>query len=118
MTAVIIAIVAGVIAGAIVAALMWGVVYRKRGEAQLEEARRSSDRIVADANKQAEARLKEADKLGFASAWMPRRSGQARTRAPEGAPAAIREIANLGDLLARFDVTPGRAAAQRRAAPR
>ncbi|HEY2323886.1 MAG TPA: Rnase Y domain-containing protein, partial [Thermoanaerobaculia bacterium] len=61
MTAVIIAIVAGVIAGAIVAALMWGVVYRKRGEAQLEEARRSSDRIVADANKQAEARVKEAD---------------------------------------------------------
>ena len=61
MTAVIIAIVAGVIAGAIAAALMWGVVYRKRGEAQLEEARRSSDRIVADANKQAEARVKEAD---------------------------------------------------------
>jgi len=61
LTAVIIAIVAGVIAGAIAAALMWGVVYRKRGEAQLEEARRSSDRIVADANKQAEARIKEAD---------------------------------------------------------
>jgi ribonuclease Y len=58
---VIVAIVAGVIAGAIAAALMWGVVYRKRGEAQLEEARRNSDRIVADANKQAEARVKEAD---------------------------------------------------------
>jgi DNA repair protein RadA/Sms len=66
---------------------------------------------------QAEARLKEAGKLGFASAWMPRRSGQARTRAPEGAPTSIREIANLGDLLARFDVTPGRAA-PRRTAPR
>ena len=66
---------------------------------------------------QAEARLKEAGKLGFASAWMPRRSGQARSRAPEGAPASIREIAHLGDLLARFDVTPGRAA-PRRAAPR
>ncbi|HLJ19354.1 MAG TPA: DNA repair protein RadA [Stellaceae bacterium] len=66
---------------------------------------------------QAEARLKEAGKLGFASAWMPRRSGQARSRAPEGAPASIREIAHLGDLLARFDVTPARAQ-PRRAAPR
>lgn len=61
MTAVIIGIVAGVVAGVIAAALMWGVVYRKRGEAALEEARRSSERIVADANKQAEARGKEAD---------------------------------------------------------
>jgi ribonuclease Y len=61
LTAVIIAIVAGVIAGAIAAALMWGVVYRKRGETQLEEARRNGERIVADANKQAEARVKEAD---------------------------------------------------------
>ena len=61
MTAVIIGIVAGVVAGVIAAALMWGVVYRKRGEAQLEEARRNSERIVADANKQAEARVKEAD---------------------------------------------------------
>jgi ribonuclease Y len=58
---VIIGIVAGVVAGVIAAALMWGVVYRKRGEAALEEARRSSERIVADANKQAEARVKEAD---------------------------------------------------------
>jgi DNA repair protein RadA/Sms len=66
---------------------------------------------------QAEARLKEAGKLGFTAAWMPRRSSQARTRAPEGAPASIREIAHLGDLLARFDVTPGRAA-PRRTAPR
>ncbi|HEV8434613.1 MAG TPA: ribonuclease Y [Thermoanaerobaculia bacterium] len=57
----IIGIVAGVVAGVIAAALMWGVVYRKRGEAQLEEARRNSERIVADANKQAEARVKEAD---------------------------------------------------------
>jgi len=61
LTAVIIGIVAGVVAGVIAAALMWGVVYRKRGEAQLEEARRNSERIVADANKQAEARVKEAD---------------------------------------------------------
>jgi ribonucrease Y len=61
LTSVIIAIVAGVLAGAIAAALMWGVVYRKRGEAQLEEARRNADRIVADANKSAESRVKEAD---------------------------------------------------------
>jgi len=66
---------------------------------------------------QAEARLKEAGKLGFASAWMPRRAGQARGRALEGAPAAIREIAHLGDLLARFDVAPGRLP-NRRATPR
>jgi DNA repair protein RadA/Sms len=66
---------------------------------------------------QAEARLKEAGKLGFGAAWMPRRSSQARTRAPEGAPASIREIAHLGDLLGRFDVVPGRTA-PRRAAPR
>ena len=61
MTVVIIAIVAGLIAGAVAAALMWGVVYRKRGETQLEEARRNAGRIVADANKQAESRVKEAD---------------------------------------------------------
>jgi DNA repair protein RadA/Sms len=66
---------------------------------------------------QAEARLKEAGKLGFTSAWMPRRSSQARGRGPEGAPAQIREIAQLGDLLARFDVAPGRIG-PRRASPR
>ena len=66
---------------------------------------------------QPEARLKEAGKLGFAAAWMPRRSSQARTRTLEGAPASIREIAHLGDLLARFDVAPGRLPS-RRAAPR
>ena len=61
MTEIIIAIVAGVLAGAIAAALMWGVVYRKRGEAQLEEARRNADRVVADASKTAEGRVREAD---------------------------------------------------------
>jgi len=66
---------------------------------------------------QPEARLKEAGKLGFAAAWMPRRSSQARGRALDGAPASIREIAHLGDLLARFDVAPGRLPS-RRAAPR
>jgi len=66
---------------------------------------------------QAEARLKEAGKLGFAAAWMPRRPAAARGRSFEGGPASIREIANLGDLLARFDLAPGRAS-QRRALPR
>jgi DNA repair protein RadA/Sms len=66
---------------------------------------------------QAEARLKEAGKLGFTGAWMPRRSSQARTRAPEGAPPSIQEIAHLGDLLARFEATPGRVP-PRRTVPR
>jgi len=61
LTEIIIAIVAGILAGAIAAALMWGVVYRKRGEAQLEEARRNADRVLADATKTAEGRVKEAD---------------------------------------------------------
>ncbi len=65
---------------------------------------------------QADARLKEAGKLGFAAAWMPRRSGQIASRAPEGPP-AIREIVHLGDLLARFDAVPGRIEA-RKTAPR
>ena len=61
ITTILIGVVAGVIAGAITAALAWAAVYRKRGEAQVEEARRSADRIVEDARKQAEARVKEAD---------------------------------------------------------
>jgi DNA repair protein RadA/Sms len=65
---------------------------------------------------QAEARLKEASKLGFATVWMPRRGTRAASRSFEGGP-AIREIAHLGDLLARFDLVPGRAP-QRRALPR
>jgi len=65
---------------------------------------------------QAEARLKEAGKLGFAGAWMPRR-GAKSGRAGDGGLTAIREIAHLGDLLARFDLAPGRAA-PRRALPR
>ena len=60
-TPILIGIVAGVIAGAVVAALLWAAVYRKRGEAQVQEARRNADRIVEDARKQSEARVKEAD---------------------------------------------------------
>jgi ribonuclease Y len=57
----ILAILAGIIAGAAAAALTWGVVYRKRGEAQLEEARRHAARVVEDARKSAESKVKEAD---------------------------------------------------------
>jgi ribonuclease Y len=61
LNVIIIAIVAGLIAGAVAAALMWGAVYRKRGETQLEEARRNAASIAEDARKAAESRLKEAD---------------------------------------------------------
>jgi len=57
----IIAIIAGLVAGVIAAALSWSAVYRKRGEAQLEEARRTGERIVEDAKKSAETRVKEAN---------------------------------------------------------
>ena len=56
-----IAILIGVIAGVVAAALSWSGVYRKRGEAQVDEARRSAERIVEDARKSAESRVKEAD---------------------------------------------------------
>src|SRR5438270_164801 len=56
-----IAILAGIGAGAAAASMTWGVVYRKRGEAQLEEARRHAARVVEDARKSAESRVKEAD---------------------------------------------------------
>ncbi|MHB0971731.1 MAG: ribonuclease Y [Thermoanaerobaculia bacterium] len=41
-------------------ALLWAAIYRKRAAVQIEEARRTAERIVEDANKAAEARLKEA----------------------------------------------------------
>ena len=49
------------LAGAVVLALAWSAVYRKRAAAQMEEARRSAERIVEDARKSAETRLKEAN---------------------------------------------------------
>ncbi len=50
----------------------------------------------------AEARLKEAQKLGFASACLPRRvaRGNRQPAAPEGL--ALAEIGHIGDLVARF----------------
>jgi ribonuclease Y len=49
------------IAGALVLAWLWRVVYFKRAQAMLDEARRNGDRLMEDARKQAEARVKEAD---------------------------------------------------------
>jgi DNA repair protein RadA/Sms len=58
---------------------------------------------------QAEARLKEAQKLGFAKAALPRRvaGGNRKLAAPEGL--ALDEIGHLGDLVAWFT---GKAAAK------
>ncbi|WP_207478467.1 DNA repair protein RadA [Arenibaculum pallidiluteum] len=50
---------------------------------------------------QAEARLKEAGKLGFARALMPTRRGRAGTRGADHGLRAV-EIAHLGDLLPLF----------------
>jgi ribonuclease Y len=49
------------LAGAVVLALMWSAVYRKRAGAQIDEARRSAERIVEDARKSAESKVKEAN---------------------------------------------------------
>jgi DNA repair protein RadA/Sms len=55
---------------------------------------------------QAEARLKEAQKLGFSRAALPRRvaGGNRKLSAPEGI--ALDEIGHLGDLVARFTQKP------------
>ena len=57
----IVIIVTSALIGAVVLAALWRVVYRKRGEAQLEEARKNAERVIEDARKAAEAKLKEAD---------------------------------------------------------
>jgi ribonuclease Y len=57
----IIIIITGALIGAVVLAALWRVVYRKRAETQLEEARKAAERIVDDARKAAEAKVKEAD---------------------------------------------------------
>ena len=51
---------------------------------------------------QAESRLKEAEKLGFDAACLPRRvaSGNRKLAAPPGL--TLREIGHLSDLVARF----------------
>ena len=57
---------------------------------------------------QAEARLKEAQKLGFSRAALPRRvaGGNRKLSAPEGI--ALDEIGHLGDLVARFTQKPAK----------
>jgi len=57
----IVVVVAGALIGAVILAALWRIVYRKRGEAQLAEARKNADRIIEDARKAAEAKVKEAD---------------------------------------------------------
>ena len=68
MNAVAIAILAVAIV-AVVAAVLWGTVVRKRVAVQIDEARRNAERIVEDAKKSAESKLKEAEdqleKLNF-----------------------------------------------------
>ncbi|HYM60536.1 MAG TPA: ribonuclease Y [Thermoanaerobaculia bacterium] len=49
------------VAVAAVLTVLFSVVYRRRAEAQLQDARRNADRIVEDARKSAEARAKESD---------------------------------------------------------
>jgi len=51
---------------------------------------------------QAEARLKEAAKLGFAAALVPPRRGRGKERAGEDG-IAVRELPHLRDLVARFE---------------
>jgi ribonucrease Y len=53
--------VAGAVVGAFILVALWRVVYRKRAEAQVVEAQRNADRVLDDARKAAEAKLKEAD---------------------------------------------------------
>ena len=60
MVEIIIAVVIGAV-GAVILAGVWALVYRKRGEAQIEEARRAAGRVLEDAQKSAAARLKEAE---------------------------------------------------------
>jgi len=61
---------------------------------------------------QAEARLKEAQKLGFSRASLPRRvaGGNRKLAAPAGL--VLDEIGHLGDLVAGFTGKPGKAAAK------
>ncbi len=60
---------------------------------------------------QAESRLKEAQKLGFGSASLPRRvaRGNRPLFAPDGL--ALQEIGHLGDLVGRFAGTSGKSSA-------
>ena len=47
--------------GAVILAFLWATVYRKRADAQVQEANRTAQRIIEDANKTAASKVKEAD---------------------------------------------------------
>ena len=49
------------VVGAIALAALWAIIYRTRGQAQLDEARKTGERIIDDARKAAEGKVKEAD---------------------------------------------------------
>jgi ribonuclease Y len=53
--------IAGAVVGAVILVALYRVVYQKRAEAQLQEARKNADRFIEDARKAAEAKLKETD---------------------------------------------------------
>ena len=52
--------VVGALAGAVVLSLLWQAIYRKRAQVLLDEAREHAQRVLGDATRSAEARLKEA----------------------------------------------------------
>jgi DNA repair protein RadA/Sms len=56
---------------------------------------------------QTEARLKEAEKLGFAAALMPPRRGRAKDKAGASSGIAAREIAHLRNLVGMFEKAQG-----------
>ena len=60
-TEIVVIIITGALIGAVVLAALWRIVYRKRAEVQLAEARKNAERVIDDARKAAEAKLKEAD---------------------------------------------------------
>jgi DNA repair protein RadA/Sms len=61
----------------------------------------------------AEARLKEAEKLGFAEAWMPPRRRRSPHAEPRGAGLKTVAIGHLRELVARFGAAPRRAPSRR-----
>ncbi|HLI20825.1 MAG TPA: DNA repair protein RadA [Stellaceae bacterium] len=66
---------------------------------------------------QSEARLKEAAKLGFASAIAPARRGSKQDRRPDAGGIALREIAHLRQLVAMFEAVAPKPARVLGAAP-
>jgi DNA repair protein RadA/Sms len=55
---------------------------------------------------QAEARLKEASKLGFAAAFVPPQRSRGKERAPAGGGVMLREIRHLRELIELFEDQP------------